>query len=151
MQITFGKHKGKSVELVVLKDPAYIYWILQQTDHATGLLKKVIAEAWRLLHIFNQKPFRCKCMGQNCSTLATDITLYGNSLTPYWFCEKCDIEQLGASSWKLQRIRKYTRALSHVNNHCRGRKGDLNVLITTMARAKGLPLRVGELQAAAFF
>jgi hypothetical protein len=109
MKITFGKHEGKSVELVVLKDPAYVYWMLQQTNLATGLLKQVIDEAWRLLHIFNQKPFRCKCMGSKCSALATDITLHGNSVAPYWWCDNCNIQQLGASGWKLQRIRKYSR------------------------------------------
>lgn len=150
MQITFGKHDGKSAELIVLRKPDYVYWLLQQHD-ATGRLLGLNKEAWRLLKIFDQKPFQCKCMGSNCSALATDITLYGNSFAPHWWCDNCNIEQLGASGWKLQRIRKYSAALKYANNHCRGHKDAFSALITTMARAKGLPNRVGESQAAAFF
>lgn len=40
MQVAFGKHTGKSVELLVLKDPSYIRWILDQLN-TYGAMKKV--------------------------------------------------------------------------------------------------------------
>jgi hypothetical protein len=38
MVITFGEHKGKSVELIMLKEPSYVKWVLDQLNPPGALL-----------------------------------------------------------------------------------------------------------------
>ena len=33
--ITFGKHKGKSVSECLIKDPEYLYWLMNQTERTS--------------------------------------------------------------------------------------------------------------------
>ena len=40
MDITIGKHKGKSVAEVILKNPDYVLWVLQNSN-AEGSLKLI--------------------------------------------------------------------------------------------------------------
>jgi hypothetical protein len=37
MLITVGKHKDKSIELIVLKEPSYVNWLLEERG-LTGIL-----------------------------------------------------------------------------------------------------------------
>ena len=149
MLVPVGKHKGKSIELLVLKEPGYVHWLLQQS--ASSPLLAVQAEVKRLVQKFGTKPFQIKCNGNGCSAPATRLSVYGNNISPYWWCDKCDPYQMGAISGKLQIFRDYSSALSHVERFCGGRQGDYKDLIKSMAQAKGLPSRVGESQAVAFF
>lgn len=149
MLVPVGKHKGKSVELLLLKESGYVQWLVQQ--NASGPLLALQAEAKRLIQKFDLKPFQMKCNGNNCSAPATRLSVYGNNISPYWWCDKCDPYQMGAIAGKLQIFRFYSSALNHVVFYCAGRQSDYKDLIKKIAQAKGLPSRVGEPQAVAFF
>ena len=150
MEVTFGKHKGSSVEFLVLKQADYVTWLLEQTD-AYGALQRVRKHAKGLILSFDAKRVLKKCYGR-CDKVATYCTVYSdNVLQPYWWCDTCDPYQSGASRGKLHPIRAYEDALGHASLYCRGRRDDYRELILEIARAKGLPDRVGEAQARAFF
>src|SRR5688572_23983774 len=101
MQITFGKHKGKSIEEVLLKHPDYIHWMLQQ-DNSYGAMKALQEETIRLIDVFDSKPFVEPCHGRNCTRIATRCTVYRDAVdNPYWWCDNCDPGQSGASEYKI--------------------------------------------------
>jgi hypothetical protein len=150
MLITFGQHSGKSVELVVLKNPAYVAWMLR-VDHASGALAKVQRAAGRLLEIFDAKPILRSCCSPNCGNRATYCTVIRGAIGPYWWCNGCDLRRFSVRPDKLEIVRSYADAIWYANMYCNDRKKDLEVLIRALAQAKGLPERVGEVQAVAFF
>ena len=149
MQVTFGKHDGRSVEFLMLKEPGYVHWLIQESP--SGALLAVKHHAQSLMKKFDAKPFHRACHGRNCTASATRATVYGTSLAPYWWCDNCDPYEAGANDGKLQGVRTYGQALNHVEFYCAGRKSDYVALIKYLAEAKGLPARVGEKQANAFF
>jgi len=152
MQILFGKHYGKSLELLLLKQPDYVAWMLSQRG-AHGVMKRAQTEAKHLVARFNAKSLLKKCFSKEGSEqAATRCTVYGeNALVPYWWCSSCNPYQSGANAGKLQAVATYEEALDHVLFWCGGRAADYKSLIKDLAQAKGLPDRVGEKQAAAFF
>ena len=150
MIVNFGKHKGKSVGALVLKEPAYIAWVLSKSN-PSGPLGGVKAEAQRLIRIFNSKPIATRCYGSGCGKPSTRCTVYmGNVYGSMWWCDDCDPYQSGAIGGKLQDIRTYENALTHCDLFC-SRQDALKDLIKTMAQEKGLPKRVGEKQTQEFF
>jgi hypothetical protein len=149
MQVTVGKHKGKSVKLLVLKDPDYVHWLFG--ENVSGPLLAVKNQAQQLINRFDAKPIQKQCYSSNCSSSAIRATVYGNNISPYWWCANCDPYQSGANNGKLQVLRTYSDALSHVVLYCASRKSDFREIIKEFAEAKGLPKRVGEQQCAAFF
>jgi hypothetical protein len=153
MVISFGKHRGKSPALLVLKDPSYVAWMLGQAD-AYGQMREAQREAARLVRRFDAKPIVEPCWGhptwgKRCSNLATRYSVYIGTLSLQWWCESCDEYQV-CPAGKLVVVRSYSDAVCYVGNCCGGQKGYLSRLIRDMARAKGLPERVGEAQARAF-
>ncbi len=149
MQVTFGKHDGKSVEWLVLKEPDYIKWVLQQS--ASGKMLQVKTHAAALIKKFDAKPLLKTCRAEDCSEKATRVTVYLDNLLPVWWCANCNPYQLGANSGKLQVISTYAQALSHVEFYCKGRKSDSAEIVKYLAQARGLPSRVSETHAQAFF
>ncbi len=147
MNVTFGKHSGKSVEELVLKDPSYISWVLKQS--ASGAMLAVKNHAKTLIEKFDAKPFQLKC--HSCKANATWATVYMDNVAPYWWCDSCDPYQLGANSGKLQSIRTYGDAARHVEHYCTAQKSCHTELVKHLARAKGLPTRVTAQALASFF
>jgi len=151
VQVTFGKHAGKSVELLMLKEASYIKWVLEQQS-PTGAMTKVKAHILRLIENFDAKPFVGKqCWSKSCGKEVTRLTVYLDNIDPYWWCDTCDPYQTGAISGKLQLPVDYISALQHVELYCRNRKSDYTAIIKMIAQAKGLPGRVGEAQVQKFF
>ena len=151
MQIGFGKHKGKTIALVVLKEPDYIKWLLEQSE-VTGNLAQVRTEVGRLLSVFDTKPIKSKCSGRNCGNPAVKFTAYaGNPSSLYPWCDTCDPYQTGAVRSRISEIRTYREALNHVEVRCSGQKKGYREIIRGIASDKGLPARCGEAQAEAFF
>jgi hypothetical protein len=150
MVLHFGKHSGKLLEILVLKEPDYVAWMLGENG-ATGALRQAQQEAARLVRLLDQKPFIEPCRAPGCGNVATRGSVYRGGVWPAWWCDTCDPDQLGASPGKLDIIQTYGDALSYVNMCCGGRKQALRVLIKALAQAKGLPERVSETQAVAFF
>jgi len=150
MKITFGKLKGKSVGLALLRHPDYIAWVLDQPSPSGGM-KGVIAEANDLIPLFDAKPIVKRCRGRNCSNQATRFSVYHGGFDAWPWCDSCDPYSQGASTGRLSILKTYREALRHVAFFNAGRREDYRDLLKSMAEAKGLPARVGEKQAAAFF
>lgn len=152
MKINFGKHSGKSLEILILKDPSYIKWILAQTS-PKGEMAVIKTHAKKLIAIFDAKPITNKnCWAfRECHNKATKLTVYRDNIDPYWWCDTCDPYQTGANPGKLQSPVHYVSALEHVEAFCSDKKSSHSKIIKTIARAKGLPMRVGEAQAQKFF
>lgn len=151
MQVTFGKHKGKSVGYLLLKEPDYLKWLLEQPK-SEGAMAKVKAEAIRLISIFNSKPFIRKCEGKNCQAPVSKYTTYRGSTSSisYW-CDSCDPYQLGAMKGKLSEHSTYNEAIRHIELTCGATKDGYKSIIRELALSKGLPKRSGESQIDAFF
>lgn len=137
------------MEELVLKEPTYVKWLIKQT--VSGPLLAMKNEANNLIQKFDDKPYKIKCCGQNCDKAATRLSVYQDNVSPYWWCDTCDPYEKGANNGKLKILRKYTDALLHIQFFCNDNKKDCKNLIKVMAQGKGLPLRVGEQQAQAFF
>lgn len=147
MKFPFGKHRGKSFELLMLKEPDYILWVLSNVKDKPA----VTAEIHRLMGKFDSKPVLRQCMGSKCKATASYCTVYqGNVVSPVWWCDNCNPHSKGANAGKLYRIETYHDALEHCSLFC-SRKESFKSLIKSIAEAKGLPSRVGEKQAQAFF
>lgn len=58
------------MELVVLKDPTFVSWLLAPED-ASGLMLKAQVETKRLVIKLNQKPIKIKCGAVSCPCQAT--------------------------------------------------------------------------------
>jgi hypothetical protein len=139
------------VELVVLKHPKYVRWMISKQD-ATGSLARARTHAQSKITKFDAKPFTTTCEGRHCKNQATRCTVYSDNVTdPHWWCEECDPYQTGANAGKLQSLRTYAAACHHVELYCSSRLSDYKAIITAMAKAKGLPARVGEKEAGEFF
>jgi len=150
MNVGFGKHAAMSVEMLVLKQPDYVRWVLEQAT-PSGRMRVVQQECQRLIFRFNAKPLVKRCSGNGCTQGATRASVYKDNLTPVWWCDVCDPCQMGADAGKLQIVRTYQDAIIQVDSYCVGNRSDLKYLVKALAQAKGLPSRVGEAQAQAFF
>jgi hypothetical protein len=144
MIINIGeKHKGSSVVDIMLEDPGYVNWLMQETD-ATGQLRVVRNEMLRLIGIFNSKPFIQKCWGNNhnCGKTATRCTAYKEDYQGlYWWCDSCNPYQNEARSGKLHIISTYRDVLEYVYMVLNNRSQDSAALIKKIAHEKGLPKR----------
>jgi hypothetical protein len=141
--IDFGKHYGTPVTLLVLKNPAYVWWMLSQPT-PRGKLVAACSQARRLIALFDNKPIIYQC--NQCENRATRGTVWQGNVHPYWWCDSCSSREN-----KALVIRDYLGALSYVGAFCDGRQGDMKVLIRLIAEAKGLPPRVGVMEADSFF
>ena len=149
MLVTFGKHQGKTVESLILKEPDYIKWVLEQASPSGGLAR-VQTEALRLIGIFDQKPITRDCMGHGCKRPAVRFTAYArNSADLYPWCATCDPYQAGAIGGKLTEIKTYRDAIHHVTWTDGGVKAGYKSIVKAMALRKGLPQRSGAAQMAA--
>jgi hypothetical protein len=115
-------------------------------------LVQVKNEMLRLVMKFDKKPFVEACASHNCNNIATRASLYRNNVFPMWWCDECDPDPIGVLEGRIQIVETYMGTLNRVKNYCGGKKGDYKYLIRAFAhQAKGLPKRVGEAQAQAFF
>jgi hypothetical protein len=147
LKLTFGKHEGKSVEVVVLKEPEYAMWIFRKED-ASGPLADIRKEVLRLINVFNSKPPTRNCSGCNLK-MATRFSLASYTTGPYWWCDECDPRSIVYYK-SLTLGKTYQDAMEYARRH-RLIKDHIKVLLRNIAEAKGLPRRVGEKQAEAFF
>ena len=150
MQISFGKHCGRSVEFLVLTEPDYLLWMLRQKA-PTKAMQRVLEEASRLIGVFDRKPLQRQCSGWGCSNPATRFSAYTGSPHLEVWCENCRPSSGGADTKKLRVIRRYDEALEHVCATCSARSGGLQSIIADLAHAKGLPYRAREKDRETFF
>lgn len=149
MKVNFGKHTGKSVESLILKEPGYINWALGNRD-ASGALLSVKREAERLIAIFDQKPFSVKCFGCR-KNISSRISLYSGGVSVFCWCDNCDPYSQGAFDGRLSIVKTYKHILQHVELTCDNSNDSFKTIVRAVAELKGLPKRVGEKQAREFF
>ena len=135
MKVGFGKHSDREISWVVVKMPDYVVWMNSEKRKGEGLAR-ALAEAKRLIQRFDSKPFVKKCC--SCQEAATNCSVYLENVQPMWWCDNCDPYSRGAEYGKLQFIRRYSDALSHVELFCRGRRQDYRELVGHLAKGKGL-------------
>jgi hypothetical protein len=149
MSLDFGKHRGKLLETVVIKEPGYIHWML--SEDASGRMTRAQEKARRLIEIFDAKPLLYRCHNPDRDRTATYCSLYGDNLSPLWWCDACDPCSAGAPGYKLNLVKEYMHAVWHIRMHCGDREEGKRRLIRILAEAKGLPDRVTAKAVAEFF
>jgi hypothetical protein len=139
MKFSVGKHSGKDTRYVLLKDPDYVRWTLNQANLSGGLLA-----ARKDLQLkkaqFDAKPFVAKCFG-NCKKPSTRASVYLGSPDLFVWCDSCDPYSRGALQGKLDIVRSYDDALKHVEYTCGNNKAYMKDIIRQLATAKGMPAR----------
>jgi hypothetical protein len=134
MTLTFGKHRGKTVEEVMIEEPGYIAWALNVVG-ATGKLQAARGEMIRLVRLFDEAPLLVSCRREGCQNRATRFSVYLGSPQPWSFCDQC--EPPGPHG-KVAFIDTYLGAAYYAQACCNDRKADAKTLVRAMARAKGL-------------
>ena len=151
MLIAFGKYRGTSTEMVVIKHADYAVWLLRQAA-VNNSFARVQSDVERLIREFDAKPFTACCQRTGCGETATRGYVYRGSVQLSWWCDDCDpSDETGVPTGKRVVLRSYGDFVRYAGGHCNGRRADLGVLVKGLARAKGLPDRVGEPVAASFF
>ena len=127
MIVSFGKHCGRTAEEVILKDPAYVSWAMNQPEPGERLAAFCEEVSW-LIGIFDRKPFVQKCT--NCPRPATRCTLYKDSPQPMFWCDQCNPYTAGASPGRLRDVRSYWDAYGF------SRRDDVAFLIRALRRPR---------------
>jgi hypothetical protein len=148
VEIPFGMYCGTRVEVLVLKHPAYVMWLLGE-DADTNAFAAVQRRLGRLIAVFGGKRFVMRCA--ECGKRATRCSVYHGNVSLSFWCGKCSPCGKGASPEKLEIIQSYSDAVWYVQWWCNGRKRHLELIVRNLAQAKGLGSQVRECDAAAFF
>jgi hypothetical protein len=148
--ITFGKYKGETIAKLILKEPGYVKWMLEESD-ASGPMARVVAEVKRLIKVFDEKPLIVSCSGSRCQRRATRCSAYRGSPDLLQWCDECDMYDAGAVGGRLTEVRTYRDALKHIEFTDNGTTTGYRDIIKSLAKRKGLPDRVGAKQIADFF
>ncbi|MFA7418894.1 MAG: hypothetical protein WCZ90_04335 [Melioribacteraceae bacterium] len=149
MEITFGVHKGKTSQIVFLKEPNYVQWVLNKNSIYNDLL--IIKNNFRyLIEILDTKPFKGTC--HNCRKPATRLAFWQGEVSSFYYsCDTCDSSSLGADEGQIRYVRTYSDAIKYVGNFCVGKKNIYQKMIKSMASAKGLNGRLTKENAHTFF
>jgi hypothetical protein len=145
MRLRSGKHAGKTTEILLLSMPDWAQWMMNHHPDSP-----VSRDFRRLVAKFDGKPFTKRCDG--CHRNATRVSAYRQWARDLMFwCDDCDPYNAGAVRGRLTIVRTFNDALTHADLTCSGAQGDKRDIIRALAAAKGLPVRLGEAQAIAFF
>ena len=143
MRMPFGKHKGKLIEWLLLKEPFSMQFMICRlgqendiTQYANNCIKR-----------FNDTPFILTCEHENedGTTYLLPITLmsvYVPADIPsslIWFCELC---WKGFDRGNGAPVRTYEDAIRHGESWFHGTKRWTNMLLEYMYNAKGLSERL---------
>ena len=141
MRLRSGRHEGETVEYVLLKYSDWAYWMMKKYP------KCILSDVFRqLVGRFNRKPFTVRC--RSCDRIATRATAYQGtgSVLRFW----CDDHE-PAEQNRLTTIETFPDAMCHVDLTCTAPMKEKRNIIRALARGKGLPERLNELQALQFF
>ncbi|MDI3091489.1 hypothetical protein QJ133_10145 [Priestia megaterium] len=141
MNFNFGKYKKKPIAWVMIENPTYLNWIL---NNAFKKYSKEYTFTSNIIKKFDNMPLKnVKCVVSNCENPVNHLTLYnGIHNGNYWFCTKCDPYSLGAREGTLSSIATFSEITSLRNN---------KELIKLFANAKGVPKRKTEEALKTFF
>lgn len=145
MRLQYGRHQGRTAETLLLRAPDYALWVLRHQPDGR------LAQHFRnLLAAFDARPLKRVC--QACGAQATRAAALPERTELYFFCDACalypDAPPLGAA----QDLRTLADLAAHVERTAQRRAtARLRGLVRRMAQAKGLPNRITEPVAEAFF
>lgn len=143
LRIQSGPEKGKTAEELLLKKPS-------KADFIRSSSNSVLAgELNRLVSKLDAKDLVSTC--HECKQPATRYSIYYNNHNCMFWCDDCDPYTSGAVQGKLTIGRTFDQAITHIDLTANGKKSFKDSVIKEIAVAKGLPKRVGEAQALAFF
>ena len=80
MRIPAGKHTGASTQLILLKEPSWVGWLMSMPRN--GPMEGVRDDVERLIGVFDRKPLLKRCQGRGCENMATRCSVYRESLAP---------------------------------------------------------------------
>ena len=142
MIITFGKYYGRSVEWLIVEDPAYVDWLLG-CPSPRGRMRLVCDEARRLIASFDSKPILVQCEGKDCNALATRLIMCCGVTRPTYLCLTCNPRNPMLPS-SLADIRTYQEAIQFIKAVWFGNKRAMRELIGLMVKAKNPTQRAHE-------
>lgn len=145
MRLQYGRHQGRTAETLLLRAPDYALWVMgHQPD---GRLAQHFRE---LAAAFDARPLQCDC--QACGAPATRAAALPERSELYFFCDACALYPAAAPLGTAQDLRTLKDLADHVERTARRRAvARLRALVRRMAQAKGLPRRITEPGAEAFF
>ena len=137
--------------MAVLNHPEYIKKILDKHNTSNTYIKRKRKEAYRLINIFDKKNITRKCSTHGCNNVAARGLLFSRVISDQaWLCECCLNEPKEPLRW-YKEINSYIGALWHVADFCGGKASNYQLVIKYLAEAKGLPTRINDDDAIAFF
>lgn len=148
MLVTFGRKKGELVEKLLIDDPGYVRWMLDQQSPSRPMAA-VVRHISKCLGNFNARKFVRTCAAKKCGKTATRASLYAGVPSPMFWCETCDPYQAGASGG-LVIVKTYEAAVAHVSSHG-GTKDWRSDVVDALLTAKGLPKPRRAARLIAFF
>lgn len=156
MLVGFGKHAALDVRKLLIRDPSYVQWVLEQPQ-STGRLAALAVKVRQCIDVFDAKPFVLGCMGTErgvrCARTVTRGTAYCSSAgfngNMHFWCDECDPCQLGAAASLLD-VRSYTDAIA-VASRYGGTKSDSASVVKSLARSKGMSKRITADALSSFF
>jgi hypothetical protein len=145
MRIQSGKHAGELSEVVFLKLPDLVQWMIKKAPD-----NRLTADFKALKRLFDQKPLRYElCYG--CQKVPVKATAYEQTSGLYFWCDRCNPYDSGARAGTLSTVNSFDSAMSHADFTCDGNRSVKRNLIRSLANAKGLPKRITENAALNFF
>lgn len=145
MRIQSGKNAGKLSEVVFIKSPDLVQWMIKKTsdNHLTDNFKT-------LRCIFDKRAITEKlCHG--CNKSAIRASAYAGTSSLYFWCAECSPYDSGARSGTLSIVDSFDSAMFHADFNCGGSRTMKRELIRELAAAKGLPARLTEKAVLEFF
>lgn len=145
MRLQYGRYQGRTAEALLLRAPDYALWVLRHQPE--GKLARCFHD---LMTAFDARPIERQCQG--CSAQATRASALPGRSELYFFCEACALYPAGAPLGAADNLRTIGDLAQHVERTTRRRATvRLRAMVRRLAEAKGLPRRITEANAAAFF
>lgn len=149
MKSSGNRHPGQSIACLVIKDPAYVMWMIR-TPGLTGPMARERVEAIRLIDVFDAKPIQTACSEPGCASPAVRLTAAeGRTSGFYAWCNCCRPVCDGGRPFSL--VRTYREALRHNESNCGNTKAGQLRVVRALAEAKGLPRLQAPASIEAFF
>ncbi|MFN3515495.1 MAG: hypothetical protein ACK41C_20805 [Phenylobacterium sp.] len=145
MRLQYGRYQGRTAETLLLRAPDYAVWVMRHQPE--GRLAQYFRD---LITAFDARPINQPC--QACGAAATRAAALPERSDLYFFCDDCALYPNAAPAGAAQDLRTLADFVSHVERTARRRPvARLRAFVRRMAQAKGLPRRITEPAAEAFF
>lgn len=148
MLIEMGKYHNHTLEWLILNDPKYFYEFLTTTGISENA-SRLKEEAYKLISIFDRKPFIRTCSNFGCRRSVVRFTLALHNTHVSFWCENC-LPKLGWQQYTISTFSTFMDIVKLLYSYSKP-KVVMTTIVREIARCKGLPKRAGEKEAAEFF